>query len=307
MTTEDTDDRGTDLPVREDEQKTPEDRGDELPEEAAPEPEPEEEAESEPEAEEVEASPGKGAGVPLGRFQEINDERKALREEVAAIRAELAALKAPPPAPAAPAPETAPAEPAPFDFDAQGAAYTEALLDGEHERARAILHAIHQAQLREAQAVAAKAAQEAFAAAREEERVAAEASAAVRQYPFLADGGDAQAIAETREWWDFYKTRGEPAHLALRKAVERVGPLFAKQAEPEPAPEPVAEPPKPPDRAQEAKLRGAEAANRQPPRLRAGTGSRGLSVDQQISELSEEQFEKLSAEDKRRARGDYAA
>ena len=300
MTTEDTDDRGTDLPVNEDAQQAPEDRGDELPEEVVP--EPEEEAEPESEAGEVEAPAGKGAGVPLGRFQEINDERKALREEVAAIRAELAALKGPPPAPV---PEPAPAEPAPFDFDAQGAAYTEALLDGEHERARAILQAIHQAQLREAQAVAAKAAQEAFAAAREEERVAAEASAAVQQYPFLADGGDPAAIAETREWWDFYKGRGEPAHLALRKAVERVGPLFAKKAEPEP--EPAPEPPKVPDRAQEAKLRGAEAANRQPPRLRAGTGSRGLGAEPPIGELSEEQFEKLSAEDKRRARGDYAA
>lgn len=305
MTTEDTDDRGTDLPVKEDAQQAPEDRGDELAEEVVPEGEPEEQAEPEPEAEEVEAPAGKGAGVPLGRFQEINDERKALREEVAAIRAELAALKAP--APAAPAPEPAPAEPAPFDFDAQGAAYTEALLDGEHERARAILQAIHQAQLREAQAVAAKAAQEAFAAAREEERVAAEASAAVQQYPFLADGGDAQAIAETREWWDFYKGRGEPAHLALRKAVERVGPLFAKKAEPEPVAEPAPEPAKAPDRAQEAKVRGAEAANRQPPRLRVGTGSRGLGAEPPIGELSEEQFEKLSAEDKRRARGDYAA
>lgn len=304
MTTEDTDDRGTDLPVREDEQKTPEDRGDELPEEAAPEPEPEEEAEPEPEAEEVEASPGKGAGVPLGRFQEINDERKALREEVAAIRAELAALKAPPPAPAL---EPAPAEPAPFDVDAQEAAFVEAMLDGEHERARAIRQAVHQAVVREAQAAAVKAAQDAFAAAREEERVAAEASAAVQQYPFLADGGDAAAIAETREWWDFYKGRGEPAHLALRKAVERVGPLFAKKAEPEPVAEPAPEPAKPPDRAQEAKLRGAEAASRQPPRLRAGTGSRGMSLEQAIGELSEEQFEKLSAEDKRRARGDYAA
>lgn len=300
MTTEDTDDRGTDLPVSEDAEQAPEDRGDELAEEVVPEAEPEE-SEPEPEAEEVEAPAGKG--VPLGRFQEINDERKALREEVAAIRAELAALKAP--APAAPASEPAPAEPAAFDFDAQGAAYTEALLDGEHERARAILQAIHQAQLREAQAVAAKAAQEAFAAAREEERVAAEASAAVQQYPFLADGGDPAAIAETREWWDFYKGRGEPAHLALRKAVERVGPLFAKKAEPEP--EPAPEPPKVPDRAQEAKLRGAEAANRQPPRLRAGTGSRGLGAEPPIGELSEEQFEKLSAEDKRRARGDYAA
>ena len=304
MTSEESQDREALPPEqeRESDPSAPEDRGDELAEEAIP--EPEEEAEPEPEAEEVEAPAGKG--VPLGRFQEINDERKALREEVAAIRAELAALKGPPPAPA-PAPEPAAAEPAPFDFDAQGAAYTEALLDGEHERARAILQAIHQAQLREAQAVAAKAAQEAFAAAREEERVAAEASAAVQQYPFLADGGDAAAIAETREWWDFYKTRGEPAHLALRKAVERVGPLFAKKPEPESLAEPAPEPPKAPDRAQEAKLRGAEAANRQPPRLRAGTGSRGLGAEPPIGELSEEQFEKLSAEDKRRARGDYAA
>ena len=75
----------------------------------------------------------------------------------------------------------------------------------------------------------------------------------------------------------------------------------------EPPPPAPPEPPKPPDRAQEAKLRGAEAANRQPPRLRAGTGSRGLGAEPPIGELSEEQFEKLSAEDKRRARGDYAA
>ena len=302
MTSEESQDREALPPEqeRESDPSAPEDRGDELAEEAIP--ELEEEAEPEPEAGEVEARAGKGAGVPLGRFQEINDERKALREEVAAIRAELAALKGPP---SAPVPEEAPAEPAPFDFDARQAAYLDAVLDGEHERARAIQEEIRQAVMREAQAVAARTAQEAFAAAREEERVAAEASAAVQQYPFLADGGDPQAIAETREWWDFYKGRGEPAHLALRKAVERVGPLFSKK--PEPESEPVVDPPKPPDRAQEAKLRGAEAANRQPPRLRAGTGSRGLGAEPPIGELSEEQFEKLSAEDKRRARGDYAA
>lgn len=233
-------------------------------------------------------------GVPLKRFQEINDERKALREEIAAMREELATMKN------VGKPQEQEKEP-PFDFELKEREFLDSLLEGEHDKAMALRAEIRQAEMIHARDVAANAARETYRAARDQELLTHEATAAVEKYPFLGDGGNQAAIEEVREWRDFYITRGQPPHTALRKAVERIAPLYESH-DTERKPESTAI-----DRAREARARGADAAQRQPPKIRGGVGARGMPLERQVEKMSDEEFEKLPAEDKRRARGDFAA
>lgn len=247
--------------------------------------------------------------IPHSRFNEVNEEYKAERDRRLALEEELARLRgeasAKPPKAEEKQPEQAPA----FDFDAKEDAYHNAILEGDTTTAKAIRGEIRAAERAEAERIALEKAQaerkswEDAQTKAEQERAtkaAQEAYAATVQtifslHPQLDDQHDSfdkDLMGEVKDWRDLYMSRGEKPGDALTKAVAKVIPAAAA----------LAAPAAPAKATPEQIKRNLEADTKQPPEM-GGVGERARKVD--FAKLSEGEFNKLSDEDKRRARGDF--
>lgn len=198
-------------------------------------------AEAEPEAERREET------IPKARFNEVNEERKALRAELERLQNEQAQRE-----------QKAEDQ---VDIKALRREATVALLEGEHDKYEELQDQIHAETMRLAEAAAeARMAQRAEATAFKTR--AAELTAA---YPALnPETGDPEAISLVIDLRDAYINKGMNMVDALEKAVMKIAPRF------ETAPEVV-----PDTRTAEAIQRGAKDSNRIPPQG-GGVGNRAL-------------------------------
>lgn len=281
-----------------------EDRGDEVDpsivdeDEPAPDEEPSEEPDLELLAEL--AGEGKAKMVPHARFNEVNETLKHERAERLRLEEELARARGQQPAAQTDKPEPKPEE---YDFAEAEDRYMDALLDGDKAAAAMIRNEIRAAEQRkfaEQSALTAKQAADEELRRRdaEEEQAAAGKvlAAALAKYPFLdheSDAADADAIEDVIARRDLYMRQGMPFAKALAAAVEKVGPRYAPQDAPA----------KSTRTATTEQIKRNLERERRIPAAMPGVGERGKDID--YAALSEDEFDALSEQDKRKARGDF--
>ena len=133
--------------------------------------------------------------------------------------------------------------------------------------------------------------------AAEEQAVAGRVlAAALAKYPFLdheSDAADADAIEDVIARRDLYMRQGMPFAKALAAAVEKVGPRYAPQDAPA----------KSTRTATTEQIKRNLERERRIPAAMPGVGERGKDID--YAALSEDEFDALSEQDKRKARGDF--
>lgn len=243
--------------------------------------------------------PEKSSFVPHARFNEVNEAKKAAERRAAELEAELERLSKANASRQEPAAE--PAASGGFDFDAKESEAADALFNGDVEKYRKI-----QAEIRsQTEAQATQRALEQFeqrsAARTAQSLLEASAERIASAHPFLnseSDAANPEAIKDVVEWRDFFIARGDKPHTALEKAAAKVAPLYARGADPDDDPPPAVDP-----RKAAAVARAAAAAAAQPP-IGGGIGERASAARLDIEKMSDEQFSRLSDEDKRRLRGD---
>lgn len=220
--------------------------------------------------------------IPRARFDEVNAKLHAEREEAARLREEIEALRG-----QRQAPQQS------VDIDALEDQHFDALMEGDKEKAKQIRAQINA----EIKAGARQEAVEIVSrqnSEREQQSALMNAvSAAVEKYPFLdsnADIANAQAINDVIEWRDFYMSKGDQPHIALAKASDKVGPMYAGEQEPVVV--------RQDGRKQAAIARNVQAANAQPPSPSAGVGNRAAPSVPKIETQSD--WESLSASERDR-------
>lgn len=251
------------------------------------------------------------AGIPKGRFNEVNARRKAAEAELATTKQELAryreqeaarvaAAKAPSPAPAPAAGHPPAAAPAgPLDVEAEEAAYIEALLEGDKGAAITIRRRINTYLQEEA---STRATQQ-FTQRQTAQLLEKTAQTITAAYPWLNQASSAEVLELIMASRDRKIAGGMPAHLALAEAADTIAPRFA------PADTPSGDLPEggkgKDTRSAAALARGAADSTAQPPSIQqAGIGQRATAGRVNVSQLTEEQFEALTPAEKRRLRGD---
>lgn len=244
-------------------------------------------------------APGKKQGsdhVPIGRFNEVNTEKKDLAARLEAAEAELERMRTT--APQKPTPPTEPEKPV-FDEDAQESAYTEALLDGDVVKANAIRKAIN-ANIREQAVATATETIRGESVAREQTNTLAKASQqAVADFPYLDTPDGAEVVELIIASRDRRVTQGVPIAEALRQAVAAIAPKFAPVANDPPSGDPAKD-----TRTANALTRGAADSVAQPPAILAGIGNRATAQKVDVAQLTEEQFDALTPAEKKKLRGD---
>ena len=287
-----------------------EDRGDDvdpsLTEDDEPDPDADDEQDEDEDAPDLEAlaelagEGGKAKMVPHARFNEVNETLKHERAERLRLEEELARARGQQPAPA----EKPDPKQEGYDFDAAEDRYMEALLDGDKDAAAEIrreIRAEERKQFSQQSELAAKQAADAELKRRDaesEQQIAQKVlTAAISKYPFLdheSDEADADAIEDVIARRDLYLKQGMPFAKALATAVEKVAPRYAPQDEQ----------PRPGKRTatQEQINRNLEREKRIPAAM-PGVGERGKDID--YAKLSEDEFDALSEQEKRKARGDF--
>ena len=241
---------------------------------------------------------GTSKGIPRGRFNEVNQQRKDALAQIAALQEEITRLKAP----RETAPSAAPAAAAPaaaFDVDAQEEAYVNALLDGDTKAAVAIRQQIN-AQLR--QQAAESVAQE-MTARQAEQLLKTTANSVSNAYPWLNDPENDDVLELILAARDRKIAAGMPAHLALADAANTIAPRFAPAGDTPSGDLPKGSAAKD-TRPAAALARGAADSTAQPPALQAGIGQRATATRVNVSQMTEEQFEALTPAEKKRLRGD---
>jgi len=243
------------------------------------------------------AGEGEPRSVPYSRFREVNqraqDERDArLRAET---EAEMLRRQVAPPAP--------PAEPE-VDLKALRKARNDALLEGDTDKATEIDELIETERDRQLSNRIRRDTVAEMTTTQDRRELARTAAAVVKDYPFLnsasPDKND-DAIAEVLEWRDFYAAKGTMSLSdALERAVAKVAPAYAP-AKPGEADDDLAR-----RRQAIALSRGATTAARQPSPPTAGKGARasGDSPIKDVAGLTDDEYAKLPASEKRRLRGD---
>lgn len=268
------------------------------------------------EEEEAPAVTGKReAQIPRARFDEVNNKATQLAEENARLRGQIEGRDA------ATRKTTAKEDDAPgFDYDAQEAAYAEALMEGDAKKAAGIRKEINTHLRSDAKTEAVAESTVAFQRQSAADKLTEMGEAVVETYPFLDGKGataNKQAIADVVDMRDVFIARGDAPHIALKKAAEKIGPLYAKKPkaqaaaaeeadegeddEAAPAPDSLAERRK---ARQKAMLtRNATAARQQAPVL-TGASNRVTAGAADIAKMSEGDYRKLPEQEKRKLRGD---
>lgn len=280
-----------------------EDRGDELDDAAA--------LKALAEEGEDEGGPrGKGKGpVPYGRFTEVidrakNAEGELARERETRIRLEerLSAAEGK----AAPKKEVAPT----VDIDALEEQYASAVLEGDSVAAREIRKQIRAADSAEAEERAVKRVRAELAQDAEKAEFASfqrEAASITTKHPELDPNSpkvNKEAIADVVLFRDSFIAKGNSITEALRLATARVVKLHGLGEKPKPKDEPKDEPLDPVAKRNAAiKARNADLEKKLVPRQK---GSAGNDLDLDPETMSDAEWDKLPAAEKKRLRGDAA-
>ncbi|BEP34337.1 hypothetical protein GmRootV59_13110 [Variovorax sp. V59] len=248
-----------------------------------------------------------GGQIPKGRFNEVNNARKTAEARAAELLAEnerLRAASTAAAAPAAAAPTAAPAAAAPaFDMLAQERAYTEALLDGDTDKALKIRGEINDHILTTAEQRASTRIRGELTAEQQASALQEATDAALVAYPYLDTAEGATALRIVVATRDAYIADGLKPHLALNKAVAEVAPRFAP-APATPSRESTAAAPATDTRTANALSRGAADSNLQPPAIVNGIGNRATQGRIDVTTMTEAQFEALPDAEKKKLRGD---
>ena len=231
-----------------------------------------EEAEDEPEIKKEEEHT-----IPKGRFNEVNERKKALEEEVAALRAMLEA-------------KAKPEEPAekPVDLKALRRQATEALMDGDLDTYDNLQEQIETMLVTKAEERAEARARERM----EQDSFARAADELQSKYPVLhTETGDPEAIAMVIDLRDSYIAKGVNMTKALVDAAEKVAKLYGNKEVTKD--DPVSEDP----RKKKAVERGVDANNRTPPQG-GGVGNRAQEPKSDATNIPQSKWEKLSQEER---------
>ena len=237
--------------------------------------------------------------IPKARFDEVNNAKKAAELREAALLDELKDLRngvVKPEAAATPAEPVATPEIADLED-----AYTDALMDGDRDKAREIRMQING--LIEDSAV--QKIDQRNTMATESQSINAAAAAVIEAYPQFNDTGEhanPEAIAEMIELRDFYiAAKGMRPSEAITKAAEKVAKLFDLAVPAEPATEtaPVVDP-----RSVASIKRGAAVAATQPNTGAVGVSSREDTAKINIQAIDDDEFDSLTDAQKRALRGD---
>lgn len=249
------------------------------------------------------------AMIPRSRLNEEIERRRRLEEEVEALRRSAAAA----PAPAAPAPAPAPAEPAVLteeQIQSKEREYLDLVMEGKTDDAMKIRTEINQA----IEARATINATTTIAKTSQAQALRAMAAQVSNDYPFLDEPEHEETLDLIIQRRNAYQAAGMPAAEALRKAADLIAPRFApadykpRAAAPAPAPNPGAgkQGANVPGDTRQANAvnRNVNAANAQPPALRAGVGNGADEVKLNPETMTEEQFDALPEAKKAELRGD---
>lgn len=211
--------------------------------------------------------------VPRARFNEVNEERKALKAEVEQLRA---------------AGQRTEQQEAAVDMKALRRQATEALLDGDMDKHDEIQDKIQGEILRQAEMQA-----EARMAQRAEfNDFQNKAAALAVEFPVLdANNGDPEAIGMVIELRDAYIAKGMGMTKALEAAARKVAPLFGGK-------QPAAESSKPDERTLKAVKRGVEASESLPPQG-AGVGNRAQ-PPKATGQVSQADWERMTPSERER-------
>lgn len=239
--------------------------------------------------------------IPRSRFNEVNENFKTERAARLRLEEEVARLRggAQPEATAA-----KPAAPEAYNFDDAEDRYMEALMEGDKKAALEIRNEIRNEERKQFTAESAQSAHKAADAELKRRDAETEQSAAQRvlseavtKYPFLdheGDEADADAIEDVIARRDLYLKQGMPFAKALATAVEKVAPRYTAQDEAPKTGKRTA--------TTEQINRNLDREKRIPAAM-PGVGERGKDID--YAKLSEDEFDALSEQDKRKARGDF--
>lgn len=247
------------------------------------------------------AGTGKSATVPHARFNEVNESLKEERKRRLELEEELARARG-----SAPAKKEEDPKPKAFDYDEAEDRYNQAILEGDADAAKAIRREIRAAERKEIEEAAQQRAealyqQRAQEAAQRQQQAALPAvlKESYEKFPFLDYQGSApnmDAIEDVIALRDHYIAKGEPMAKALARAVAKVGPRYAEPVsvdkEPAKGATPTAE-----------QIKRNLARERATPPMTPGVGERGAAFD--VANMSEDDYAKLSAEEKKRLRGDF--
>lgn len=247
------------------------------------------------------------ADVPYPRFKEVND--KYTTERDLRMRAEGRAEAA---EELAKSGQRAPAEKKDdvpeVDIKALRKAERAAMMEGDTDKAAEFGDKADAAIFAKAKKEATAEALHTTASATATEKLNDAAETMIEKYPFLdsnAAEANSKAIAEVIEWRDFYISKGESPARALTKAADRIGAPILKASKDDDEDDEPAAGKKKDERTEQAILRGADAANRQPPRASGGKGDRaGQAGNPDVSKMSDEEFAKLTKAEKARLRED---
>lgn len=245
---------------------------------------------------------GEGKPMPTGfiprfRYNETKSKLDTTQEELLRTQRELLELRTNGTTAAPPAPVV---KPPAFDADAKEKEYIDAVVDNDTDKALAIRKEINAHLVRTA---------ETSFESRMNHNVVINtmqevATNAVTAYPYLdTDEGEAamDAIMASR---DRKAAAGMPLPQALQEAVEAIAPRFAPVGTVAPTNALQNNQKKADTRTVTAMTRGAASSTQQPAQLVGGAGNRTTEGRVDVADMSEEQFETLTKEQKRRLRGD---
>lgn len=240
-----------------------------------------------------------GRAIPYARFREVNESKRTVEEQLAATQRELAALRAAVGQPGA-APAAAPAAPAApaFDLDAAEDEYTQAMMEGDAAKARAVRKQINQ-HIEDSTLARFESNLNARQGATLTQQVIAEA---IEEYPWLDTPDGAEAMDAITALRDLKEAEGMARHEAVAHAVNTLAPRFVPTGTPSRA-LPTAKAPAD-SRQARAVQRNAAHSLMQPPGVQAGIGNRAQASQVDIEQLSEAEFDALPEAEKRKMRGD---
>lgn len=241
--------------------------------------------------------------IPHARFNEVNESLKQERAARLQLEEELARARGTQPSTVKP--EAAPVESQAFDFDAAEKRYMDALMDGDTDAAAALRKEIRAEERKDFSQQSEQSAKQAAEAERQrvqnetaQEQTQRVLDDAIEKYPFLdhaSEAADSDAIEDVIARRDLYIKQGVPFAQALEKAVEKVAPRYQTET---PAPTPASSKTATVDQIK----RNLEREKRIPAAM-PGVGERGKDID--YANLSEDEFDSLSEQEKRKARGDF--
>jgi hypothetical protein len=210
------------------------------------------------------------ASIPVGRFKEVNDRYKATAEYAAKLETDL---------------EAARRVPSLDDIKAKERQYIELMNDGEWDKAADLRLEINTTILKTAM-VEAERASDSKVQVREAENLSKQIWS---NNAWLQT--NTEALEDFHSWRNIGLGRGMSIAEAMMFSLNKIRPIYSSE---EPVDDKTGE-----QRREEALLRGMKDAKRQPPPP-SGTGARARGEGKKASEYTEEEWEGLSKEERRR-------